>query len=404
MITAPFFAKNRKKLVELVGEGVFVFAAHTKLQQKADSEYRFSQDASFWYLSGIDQPDWLLIVDGFSQKSYLVQPEISPVHQLFTGFLSAEQAVKQSGVDEVLHPKQATQLLKRLAEKHTCVYGIEPDPYAKYYDFSPNPAPLKLWRRLRTLFEEVRSCRQSLSQLRARKSPEEIEAIKCSIDLTAMAFENVRDGMSEFSHEYELEAEFSYRFRRHNATHAYEPIVASGARACTLHYTTNDASISRSDLVLIDIGASVHGYNADITRTYASNPESISDRQRDVHDAVVRAHRDIIAIIRPGLSLREYSEYVDERMKEALIGLGLLSDHADHETYRRYFPHAISHGLGIDVHESFGGYHEFQEGMVFTIEPGIYIPEEGIGVRIEDDLLVGETGHENLSETITIDV
>lgn len=404
MITDRFFAGNRNKLVELIGEGIFVFTANTKLQQKADSEYRFSQDASFWYLSGINQPDWLLIIDGYNRKSYLVQPDIDPVHELFTGALSAEQARKHSGVDHVMSPKQATQLLKELSGTYTSVYGLEPDPYANYYDFSLNPAPVKLWRRLRSLFREAKGCRKSLAQLRACKSVEEIKCIKRSVDLTTTAFRAIKDRMPDFSHEYELEAEFSYYFRRHNALHAYEPIVASGMRACTLHYTANSAPISHSELVLIDIGAGMDAYNADVTRTYAADPERITNRQREVHGAVARAHRDIIATIKPGFELRQYSDYVDGRMKQALIEIGLMTESSDQSIYRRYFPHAISHGLGIDVHESFGGYDELQEGMVFTVEPGIYIPEEGIGVRIEDDILVTKTGFENLSEAIAIDL
>ncbi len=404
MDTQAFFTEHRNKLVELVGEGIFVFTAHTKIQQKADSEYRFSQDATFWYLSGINQPDWLLIIDGYSGRSYLVQPDIDVVHELFTGALSAEQALKQSGVNEILNPKQATQLLKKLAEKYTTVYGLGPDPYAKYYDFSLNPAPQKLWRRLQGIFGEVESCRKSLARLRARKSPEEVKLIKKSIDLTAAAFQEMKVRMPHVSYEYEIEAEFTYYFRRHNAIHAYDPIVASGANACTLHYTANDATISDSNLVLIDIGASVDGYNADVTRTYAIDNDHVSGRQRNIHDSVARAHRDIISIVKPGLGLGQYSNYVDARMKEALMELDLLSDSSDQDTYRHYFPHAVSHGLGIDVHESFGGYSEFQEGMVFTVEPGIYIPEEGIGVRIEDDILITETGYENLSETIMTDL
>ena len=404
MITSAFFAANRDRLIESVGESIFVFAAHTKLQQRADSEYAFSQDASFWYLTGIDQPDWLLIIDGYSRTSYLVKPHVDPVYELFTGALSAEHAVERSGVDEILSPEQALVLLKQFAGKYSEVWSLGPDPHAKYYDFSLNPAPLKLWRRLHRLFGEAKSCRPQLARLRARKSPEEIEAIRRAVDLTAAAFRDIKHSISRASHEYEIEAEFSYYFRQHNAAHAYEPIVASGAHACTLHYTANNDAIAASDLVLIDIGARVDGYNADVTRTYAINPQAISRRQQAIHDTIAGAHTDIISIIKPGLSLRDYSEYVDTRMKAALGDLGLLHDSSDAAAYRRYFPHAISHGLGIDVHESFGGYAELQRGMVFTVEPGIYIPEEGIGVRIEDDILVTDTGFDNLSKGIPMGV
>lgn len=174
--------------------------------------------------------------------------------------------------------------------------------------------------------------------------------------------------------------------------YAYEPIVAAGANALTLHYTRNNNPLPKNGLLLIDAAARVGGYCADITRTYAIGTPTA--REVAVHAAVEKAHFAIINLIKPGLALSEYQDKSDEIMKEALRSLGLLKKPED---YRKYFPHAISHGLGIDVHESFGGYTEFMPGMVLTVEPGIYIPEEGIGVRIEDDILVTETGNENLS-------
>jgi Xaa-Pro aminopeptidase len=198
------------------------------------------------------------------------------------------------------------------------------------------------------------------------------------------------------SHEYMVEAEFSHYFRSRGATgHAYEPIVASGKNACTLHHIDNAAEVKNNALLLIDIGASVDGYPADITRTYAVGKPN--DRQKAVYTAVETAHYQIIDLLKPGLKVKDYSDRVDEIMKKALDSLGLLKKESD---YRRYFPHAVSHGLGIDVHDSLGGPEVFVAGMVLTVEPGIYIPEEGIGVRIEDDILITKTGHENLSAAL----
>ena len=162
----------------------------------------------------------------------------------------------------------------------------------------------------------------------------------------------------------------------------------------TLHYTKNSDKLAKNRLVLIDIGARVNGYCADITRTYGIRP---TKRQRAVHAAVEAAHHRIIELIQPNLAIAEYMHAVDEIMKDALCELNLLEARSDDTTYRRYFPHSVSHGLGVDVHDSLGKPQFLQPGMVLTVEPGIYIAEEGIGVRIEDDILVTETGHLNLT-------
>jgi len=172
--------------------------------------------------------------------------------------------------------------------------------------------------------------------------------------------------------------------------------VAAGANACTLHYAHNRSKVMGRQLVLMDVGASYGGYTADITRTYAKGEPT--KRQRQVHEAVEAAHHRIIGLIRPMLAVDEYQREVDAIMREAIASLGLPSDDA---ALRRYFPHAVSHGLGIDVHDSLGSPRFLQAGMVLTVEPGIYLPEEGIGVRIEDDILVTAAGNENLSRRLS---
>jgi len=200
-------------------------------------------------------------------------------------------------------------------------------------------------------------------------------------------------------YEYNLEAELSRSFRQSGQQgHAYEPIVAAAKNACTLHYGQNNAQIQKGEYVLIDAGAQAADYAADVTRTYAYG--DVSARAKQVHDAVLKAHLAIIDDIQPGLTFEKYHQLSDGYVKQALMTLGLMKNVDDETSYRRYFPHAVSHGLGIDVHESLGGHGEFKPGMVFTVEPGIYIPEESIGVRIEDDILITETGARNLTSTI----
>jgi Xaa-Pro aminopeptidase len=392
-----FFQANRDKLIQAVRGGVAIVGAYTSLQRTNDATFKFEQEANFWWLTGIEQPDWWAVIDGQRQKTWLVRPFVSDTHQIFDGSLSDADALGISGAKEVISYDDALKMLREMAKHHSVAYAIGESPYADHFDFAQNPAPKKLWATLERIFPKVEDCQLELAQLRAIKQPEEIKAIQKAINLTIEGFDRVKDILPAFTHEYEIEAEFDYLFRRKGvAGHAYDPIVAAGKNACTLHYIANSDRLKKPGLVLLDIGARVAGYAADITRTYAIG--EVTPRQKQVHSAVESVHRRIIALIKPGLSIQDYFEQVDDIMKEALQSLDLLKNPDD---YRKYFPHSVSHGLGVDVHDSLGRPTELKTGMVLTVEPGIYIPEEGIGVRIEDDILVTEKGHRNLSQKLS---
>lgn len=394
-----FYVRNRKQLSERLGGGIIVLAAYAGMQLSADTEAPFVQEANFWYLSGIEEPDWQLIVDGARGKSWLVMPDVSETQRIFTGGVSANEAKRISGVDVVVTSDKADELLRQLARKHSVVHSIGDDPYAAHHSFTLNPAPKKVWQKLERIFNDVQDCRLELARLRAIKQPAELRAIQRAVTLTKQAFVHAKEQLPQRTTEYELEAEFTYLFRRHGADHAYAPIVAGGKNACTLHYGSNAEPLKKRSLVLIDIGARVDGYAADITRTYAvGHPTS---RQLAVHHALEQAHQEIIALVGPELAIEHYQTHVDTIMKQALMSLGLLATPDDEVGYRRYFPHAISHGLGVDVHDSLGRPTKLLPGMVLTVEPGIYIPEEEIGVRIEDDVVITETGHKNLSKGLS---
>lgn len=395
MIHASFHIDNRRQLVERLEESVIVLGAYGQVQRSGDASFAFEQESHFWWLTGINEPEWWVIIDGSRNMSWLVSPDVSGVHQTFDGSLLADDARKLSGIDDIISRKEATQLLHELAKEHGAVYTLNDSPHAKYYNFTVNPAPKKLHRKLAKIFTKTQDCRRELAALRAIKQPAEIDALRRAISLTIVAFQNVAQKLPTLGSEYEVEAEFTYTFGRQGYKHAYDPIVASGSHACTLHYGENSTKLPDNGMVLIDIGARVDGYCADITRTYAVGKPS--EREHTVHAAVETAHYAIIELLKPGLSFLDYQQRVDAIMKNALRSLDLLGSEGD---YRKYFPHAISHGLGVDVHDSLGGYDSFQPGMVLTVEPGIYIPEEGIGVRIEDDILITETGNENLSKDL----
>lgn len=402
-MTSDFFKANRAAITEQLKGGVLAVSAYTEMQRGNDTAFFFEQEANFWWLTGVEVADWWLIVDGLRNKSWLVAPSLSDSRQIFDGSLSVSDAKKISGVDDVISRDDALSLLRQLAKKHSVAHTLGEQPYAEYLDFTLNPGPKKLHELLERTFNSVNDCRKDLATLRAIKQPQEITLMKRAISLTIDAFSDVKERLNEFSYEYEIEAEFTYHFKKNGAKgHAYDPIVAAGPNACTLHYVKNSTKLKKRQLVLLDIGARVSGYAADVTRTYSFGEPTA--RQVAVHAAVEHAQKQIIKLIKPDMPVEEYQRGVDEIMARALISIGLIKNAADEEGYRKYFPHAISHGLGVDVHDSLGQPKFLKPGMVLTVEPGIYIPEDGIGVRIEDDILVTDKGHTNLSARLSTEL
>jgi Xaa-Pro aminopeptidase len=399
-MTTDFFASNRRAIAEQLKGGVIVMSGYAGMQRGNDTAFKFEQEANFWWLTGIDVADWWVIIEARRGKSWLVAPKLSQMHQIFDGSLSENDALKISGVDGILPHDEAKSMLRDMAKKHSVVQTLGEQPHAEHFDFVLNPTSKKMHEQLERIFSSVYDCRKTLAKLRAIKQPAEITRMKKAIKLTMDAFDYIKPMIEAAQYEYEIEAEFSYFFRGHGAKgHAYDPIVASGKNACTLHYVENNARLRPRELLLIDIGARDRGYAADITRTYAIGEPT--KRQKEVHMAVDVAQKEIIDLLRPDLSVEQYQKDVDSIMMNALQSLGLVHGVDDEKKYRKYFPHAVSHGLGVDVHDSLGGPRTLQPGMVLTVEPGIYIPEEKIGVRIEDNILITEKSHTNLSARLS---
>lgn len=396
MIASEFYKSNRQKLISSLQGGVVILTSFSGMQRDNDSAYPFIPESNFWWLTGIDKPDWRLIIDGGRQKSWLIPPNLSDVDQIFNGSLSPESAIKISGVDGILTNEQAIDMMHNLARQHSVVYTVYPPSRVEYFDFVLNPALKKMRAQLDRIFNDVQDCRLDLAKLRAIKDPYEVAAIKKAIKITAGAFEQVKSNITNYNYEYEIEAEFTYNFIKCGSDgHAFDPIVASGENACTMHYCDNRARLKRRDLVLMDIGARFNGYPADITRTYSLGEPT--NRQIQIHQAVDLARRQTIDLLGPNLALSDYQRQSDQIMIEALRQLDLYNTPDD---FRRYFPHAISHGLGVDIHDSLGRPRCLMPGMILTVEPGIYVPAERIGVRIEDDILITDNGCVNLSAAI----
>lgn len=390
--------QHRTRFFDASDGALSVFTAYDEMQLSGDMAAPFLQESTFFWLTGMTEPGWRLILDSSRRQATLVRPERSQVQLIFDGSMSDQEVTATSGIDDIIAARDFETTLRQLSRHHTVVATLGED---RDHGFVLNPAPLQLKHTLERIFVKVVSCRRQIAELRAIKSAEEIADIRRAIALTSTAFAEAREQLSSYQHEYEVEADMTRLFRRSGAAHAYEPIVASGSHAVTLHYTANKGKLAANKLLLIDVGARVNGYAADITRTYGLKP---TKRQLEVHRAVVEAQREIIALLGPDTLVAEYIARADEIMKNALIHLGLLKDKDDNEQFRRYFPHAVSHGLGIDVHDSLGAPRYFRAGMVLTVEPGVYIAEEGIGVRIEDDILITDKGHEILSRAIPVDL
>lgn len=398
--TSEFFAGNRQRLQKLfTGTAPVVITANGLMQKATDETFPFRQDGSFWYLTGINEPNVVLVIDKF--KEYLIVPELTASREYFDGALSLDDISQTSGIKDIVTEKEGWKRLGSRLKKSTSVATLEPLPlFIDDMGMYPNPARRNLLRQLKSHNGnlEVLDLKKHLSQMRMVKQPVELEALTQSVEITAQALKKVykKYHAGRYKNEFEIELELAKAFHASGGQgHGFSPIVAAGKKGCTIHPFGNHGDIGDQSL-LVDVGAIFNNYNADISRTWDAQP---SKRMRDVHQAVVEVVDYAFGIVKPGVKYRKYEEAIEHFMGEKLRALGLIKT-IDHENVRKYFPHATSHFLGIDVHDS-GDYGKALEpGVVITIEPGIYIPREGIAVRIEEDVLITKTGNQNLSEQL----
>jgi Xaa-Pro aminopeptidase len=233
--------------------------------------------------------------------------------------------------------------------------------------------------------------------LRSVKTKWEIEQMQKAIDITGDGIKNIFKKSKIGMMEYELDAILKYEINRNGLKHiGFKSIIASGKNAATLHYEQNDSKIGKDEMALLDVGAACNGYSADISRTFPVSGK-FTKRQKEVYSEVLAINKKIIKMVKPGIGMKELNEKTVELIQKSLIKLKLIKDKKD---YRKYYMHSIGHHLGMDTHDLGARDSVLEVGNVITIEPGIYIPEEKIGVRIEDDILVTKTGYKNLSENI----
>ena len=395
ILSADFFSRNRHALRQRITHFPVVIAANGLLQRTADTTFPFAQDSTFWYFTGLAIPDLILVID--TDETYLIAPGRSAVREAFDGAISVDEIEKRSGIVSVVDEKEGWKRLKHsLLANHVVSTLDAPQKYIAAHGFYSNPARQQLTERLLQLDPDLETWNiaKEVASLRAIKQPEEIACIEQAIRITKTAIEQITSAptFSEIHSEYELEALLGAEFRRHGASgHAYSPIVAAGMHATTLHYVSNDGAIDPRDYIVLDVGAEVEHYAADITRTVIQGKPSA--RQRAVHIAVQAVQNEALKLMKPGATMQHIEKRVEFLIGKELKALGLVTNARDADAVRQYYPHAVSHFLGLDVHDVGNYAAPLAPGMVLTCEPGIYIPEEGIGVRIEDDVLITETGN-----------
>lgn len=398
--TARFFASNRERLRQRIEAGCpIVIAGNGNLQRNGDVTYPFRQDSTFWYFTGLERADLTLVIG--AKGTYVIVPELTAENDTFDGAYDASEFARRSGIVEFVPARAGWQRLKAdLARvRQVAVPGALPE-YMARQNFYTSPLRRRLITRLKRLCPgvHVQDIRSQVAAMRVIKQPAELKALQRAIDITADTLAEVcqPEFLESVQHEYELAAAIDYGFRRRGASGvAFDSIVAAGGHTTTLHHFNLSGTIKPGDLLVLDTGAEVENYAADITRTVSSRPAT--DRQQAIHEAVRAVQKYAFGLIKPGALPVEYEKAVAIYMGQQLRKLGIIRDDS-HESIRRYFPHATSHFLGLDAHDA-GDYRApYQPGMVITVEPGIYVPEEGIGVRIEDDVLITETGIRILSE------
>ncbi|WP_309387331.1 aminopeptidase P family protein [Cerasicoccus frondis] len=409
---AALFVRNRERLAQLLPTGAMVVIhANDIFPTNADGVMPFKQNANLYYLSGIDQEDTVLILfpDAADEKdrAILFVRETTEHLRIWEGEkLTIEQAKALSGIESVKLTTAFDGELNRLAFQAKALFlETNEHPRAEAVTQTRNDRFIAACKAKFPLHEYGRLA-PLMAQLRAIKQPEEIDMMRQAITITKDGFDRVLQFIEPGVGEWEIEAEFTHEFLRSRSRgFAYAPIVASGANALCLHYIENNQRCQDGDLLLMDIGAEWGNWNADLTRTFPVNGR-FTERQRAVYDAVLRVFHFADSTLRPGVKLMDYTRAVYDCMADELLKLGLLTEDdlktrtADmplaQDPVRRYFMHGVSHSLGLDVHDVYPSNTAVAEGMVFTIEPGIYITEEGIGIRLENNFLVGKDGNTDL--------
>ena len=415
-LNPALFINNRKRFVkQLLPNSIAIFVSNDEWPSNGDAIHRFKQNSDLYWLSGIEQEDSMVILyPDNTEKKYrevlvLVRP--NELKEKWNGKrLREEEARKISGIETILWLDSLDALLQVWVHLADHIYldtnendrksvAIRTREY-RFVDEMKAQYPLHQFHRAAKILKELRGV----------KTKEEVEVIQKAIDITENTFRRLLKFIKPGVFEYEIEAEIFHSFLSQRATgEAYGSIIASGDRARTLHYVSNNQECKDGELILMDFGAEYGGYNADLTRTVPVNGK-FSKRQKEVYNACLHLHNYAKGLLKPGITIADYSEMVGEEATQQFIKIGLLTksdvknEDSENRAYRKYLYHGISHHLGVDVHDLGTRTAPITAGMVLTVEPGIYIEEEQMGVRIENNIWITKNGNIDLMKNIPMTV
>lgn len=417
-IGRDLFITNRKRLLkELMPAALVVLNANDILPTNSDGTMKFRQNSDLFYLTGVDQEETVLVLcPGHPDKRYreiLFLRETNEHIATWEGHkLTKAEAKELSGIETVIWTSEFQKVFNSMMVMGDVehVYLNSNDHYRAEVHVETRDLRFVKWCREKYPLYKYERLAPIMHRLRVIKSKRELELMQRAVDITGKAFRRVLKFVTPGVMEYEIEAEYMHEFLRDGSRgFAYEPIIASGPNSCVLHYIRNDQVCHDGDLLLLDVGAEYANYNADLTRTIPVNGR-FTKRQKEVYNAVLRVQRQAIALLRPGIIYFNYHKEVQQIMEGELVRLKLISkkeikkQNPESPLFTNYFMHGTGHMLGLDVHDVGNIYHRIQAGMVWTVEPGIYIKEEGLGVRIENNVVVTRNGTNDLMKNIPIEV
>ena len=413
-ISNTLFTKNRQRFVqEMKPDSIAIFNSNDEMPSNGDALYRFLQNSDLYWLTGIDQEDTMVILypenpdPKYREVLVLLRP--NEMKEKWDGKrLRAEEGKAISGIEKIVWLDALPALLQVWIHWADTIYLNTNEN-----DRKSSPIQTRDYRYIEEIkqqypLHQFERSAKIMRRLRAIKTAEEIEVVQQAIDITEKAFRRLLQFIRPGVMEYEIEAEILHEFLRNRARgEAYGSIIASGDRARTLHYVFNNEECKDGELILMDFGALYGGYAADLTRTVPVNGK-FTPRQKDVYNACLHLHNYCKSLLKPGITLMEYHEKVGDEATSQFIKLGLITEEdvknedKDNRAYRKYLYHGISHHLGIDVHDLGTKSEPLQPGMLLTVEPGIYIEEEGMGIRIENNVWITEDGNKDLMKYIPI--
>ena len=409
------FERNRRRFAShLKPSSVAVFHSNDVMPTNADGTMPFRQSSDLFYLTGVDQEESILMLfpDAKDERmrEVLFVRETNDHVLTWEGYkLTKEQAREISGIESILWTHQFKQVLGSQLFEAEHIYLNTNEHLRAVVEVETRDARFVKWCQQHYPLHRYERCAPIMHQLRAVKAEQEVALIQQACDITEKAFRRLLGFIRAGVMEYEIEAELYHEFLRNRSRGpAYASIIASGGNACILHYVDNNQECEDGELVLMDFGAEYANYAADMTRTVPVNGK-FTPRQRDVYHSVLTVMKAAAQMLVPGNTLDQYHKFVGTVMENELIRLGLLneSDVRNQDPirplYKKYFMHGTSHHLGLDVHDVGNRFRPFEAGMVFTCEPGIYIREEGIGIRLENDVLVTPHGPRDLMKNIPIE-